>query len=120
MNDTRTWWLENHLCRNCGGRILRCVSGNGVTPGGNPVYKCADCGAEGAQMSPRGLCWCGFEHKGQKMRPYLCVPFSILTSGKYTTETTKKLLSAFRACGCEPGRTEVGIMLRKGFEEALL
>ena len=40
----QTWAIEDHLCRSCGGRILRCVKGNGMTPGGNPLYKCADCG----------------------------------------------------------------------------
>ena len=33
-----TWALEDHLCRSCGGRILRSVSGAGMTPGGDPRH----------------------------------------------------------------------------------
>lgn len=50
MKDKRTWALTDHLCRDCGGRVLRCVTGNGITPGGNPIYKCADCDNCGAEF----------------------------------------------------------------------
>ena len=67
MTNTKTskltWALEDHLCRSCGGRILRSVSGAGMTPGGNPVIKCADCGKAAAASGPEALCWCGFSHR---------------------------------------------------------
>jgi hypothetical protein len=101
----RTWIIEDHLCRDCGGRVLRCVSGNGMTPGGNPIYRCADCGKSVAAMGPQEICWCGFSHRMQHhMTAYCCIPFSILNF-------RPELLSAFRACGCDPERGEVGIML---------
>ena len=58
-----TWALEDHLCLSCGGRILRSVRGAGMTPGGNPVFKCADYGKAAAASSPEALCWCGFSHR---------------------------------------------------------
>jgi len=101
----QAWVLEDHLCRACGGRILRCVSGGGMTGGGNPIYLCADCGASRAQMGPDELCWCGFSHRRQSIQAYKCVPYSILLE-------RPELLKAFRACGCDPERGgEVGIML---------
>ena len=102
----KTWELEDHLCKVCGGRILRCASGAGPSPGGNPLYRCADCGVATTSMGPGALCWCGFGHRMQNDGAYSCVPFSILRD-------RPDLLSAFRSCGCEPGRSEVGIMLSK-------
>jgi hypothetical protein len=102
-----TWVLEDHLCRACGGRILRCVSGAGPTGGGNPVFKCADCGASAASMGPDSLCWCGFSHRQQHdITAYRCMPFSVL-------KDRPELERAFRACGCDPGRGEVGIVLER-------
>ena len=107
MQDRQTWALENHLCRACGGRILRCVTGNGATAGGNPRFKCADCGASAASMDPKALCWCGFSHRGNhNSTAYACVPFSIL-------KDRPELAAAFGACGCDPKRGEVGIMLER-------
>lgn len=105
----RTWILEDHLCRSCGGRILRCASGQGMTPGGNPVYQCADCGQSASGALPDVLCWCGLSHRGNAhVTPYVCLPFSIL-------ESRPELEPAFRACGCDPQRGEVGIMLERDF-----
>jgi hypothetical protein len=108
MKDKRTWAIEDHLCRQCGGRILRCVTGNGMTAGGNPVFRCADCGAAGSGMGPENLCWCGFGHKfNRSATAYRCVPYSIL-------DTRPELLAAFRACGCDPKRGgDVGIVLER-------
>jgi DNA-directed RNA polymerase subunit RPC12/RpoP len=108
--DNRTWALEDHLCRGCGGRILRCVKGNGITGGGNPIYKCADCGKATASMGPWDLCWCGY---AQRMSPHLtayrCLPYSIL-------DTRPELRQAFLMCGCDPARGEVGIVLEKSLQ----
>jgi len=103
-----TWVLEDHLCKKCGGRILRSASGAGMTPGGNPVFRCADCGASTVAMGPEDLCWCGFAHKhNHNATAYRCVPFSVL-------KDRPELASAFGACGCDPKRGgEVGIMLER-------
>lgn len=100
---TITWALEDHICRACGGRILRSVNGAGMTPGGNPLYKCSCCGKSAASMGPDSLCWCGLRHRAQGATPYRCLPMSILNDKPW-------LLEAFRASGCEPGRQEVGIV----------
>lgn len=101
----RTWRVVDHLCKGCGGRILACASGQGMTPGGNRLYRCADCGAHGSDMGQGGgLCWCSFEHRNQRETAYMCRPFSVL-------EREPHLLEAFLACGCDPKRGEVGIML---------
>lgn len=106
---SKLWAIEDHLCASCGGRVLRCAQGGGITPGGNPIYKCADCGKGGASLGPGAICWCGFHHRSQAAGAYRCVPFSVLK--EYPEEVSQELLRAFRACGCDEGRTEVGIML---------
>jgi len=108
----RKWVLEDHLCRKCGGRILRCVEGNGMTPGGNPVYKCADCGAAKASMTPDDLCWCGLIHKNQHYPAYMCLPFSKI-------KEFPKLEHQFFKCGCDPNRGEVGIVLVKDAKDII-
>lgn len=111
MNEKKQWVLEDHLCRDCGGRMLRCVKGNGMTPGGNPIYKCADCGKEKASMSTKDLCWCGFSmRQNMGTTAYQCLPFSIL-------ETRPELRNAFLSCGCNPERGEVGIVLEAALRE---
>lgn len=105
MKVKQTWAIEDHLCKQCGGRILRCVTGNGMTGGGNPIYRCADCGASGAAMGPSHLCWCGFAHKFSGRGRYKCLPFTIL-------EEHPEYLRAFQATGFNPARGgEVGIVL---------
>ena len=108
----RKWVIEDHLCRECGGRILKCVEGNGMTPGGNPIYKCADCGRSKAALGPDALCWCGMRHKNQHETAYKCLPFSMI-------EEFPALEQAFRSCGCDPLRGEVGIVLRQSAREVM-
>lgn len=105
----KVWSLQDHLCRDCGGRILRCEKGAGPSPGGNPLWKCADCGRATTSMQASALCWCGFSMR-QNLgdTAYVCQPFSIL-------EQHPALEEAFRACGCDPKRGEVGIMLERDF-----
>lgn len=114
MKDKRTWSLEDHLCRSCGGRILRVATGGGMTPGGNPIFKCADCGKGVSGMSPDVLCWCGFSHKhNHNSTAYVCQPFSVMNEHP-------KLRDAFLACGCDPARGgEVGVMLEKDFRRII-
>lgn len=104
----RTWIIEDHLCYGCGGRILKCATGQGMSPGGNPLFKCADCGKAATGLGPDVICWCGMHHRNNHLKPYRCLPFSIL---KERPEAEK----AFRACGCDPSRGEVGIVLASDF-----
>ncbi len=57
-NNNEAWAIEDHICRKCGGRILRRVTGGGATPGGNPVFRCASCGTQKSGMGPGVLCCC--------------------------------------------------------------
>ena len=110
--STLTWALEDHLCRSCGGRILRSVKGAGITPGGNPVFKCADCGKSVAASGPEALCWCGFSHRSNHhITAYRCLPFSLI-------ESRPELELMFKACGCDPKRGEVGIVLESDLRQA--
>lgn len=108
-----TWIPVDHLCRHCGGRILKSLSGQGATPGGNPVFRCSCCGRGRADMGPDGLCWCGFTHRGQPQTQaaYTCLPYSIL-------QDVPSLLDLFRSCGCDPetGTSEVGIVLESDLQ----
>ena len=113
MSTEQQWAIEDHLCVNCGGRILRCIKGAGPTPGGNPLYRCSDCGAQASSHSPSKLCWCGMTFKGQTITAYQCVPFSII-------QKHPKMLDAFLSCGCDPKRktNEVGIVTVDAFKKA--
>ena len=111
MKQKRTWALEDHLCAGCGGRILRCVTGGGITGGGNPIWKCANCGKEAADLGPQCLCWCGFNHRGNNNNGYMCQPFSAI-------EHYPAMREAFLACGCDPSRGEVGIVLVRDLMKA--
>jgi len=108
-----TWVITDHMCRHCsGGRILRCVSGGGATGGGNPIYKCADCGKTMSGMGPDDLCWCGQYYKNNNhLQEYICVPFSVLKEKPFLKNT-------FLSFGCDPSRGEVGIMTKKAYREA--
>lgn len=90
---------------------MRCVTGNGMTPGGNAVYRCADCGASSTKMGGTDLCWCGMSHKNQNMTAYRCLPFSVIAEHP-------EMEHAFLKCGCDPKRGEVGIVLEREAREA--
>lgn len=105
MGRQKTWTLADHLCRDCGGRILQSATGAGMTPGGNPIYRCADCGVSCCGMTPNGICWCGYHpRQNHGSRVYQCLPFSIL-------EERPGLRVAFAQCGHDPTRGEVGVVL---------
>lgn len=40
--EIRTWTIEDHLCRKCGGKILRCATGTGMSSGRESMYRCAE------------------------------------------------------------------------------
>lgn len=71
-DDKRKWIVTNHICMECNGRILQCVEGNGMTPGGNPTFKCSCCGK--IAYNDRWLCWCNFSYRNSSDNPYICVP----------------------------------------------
>lgn len=108
------WVLEKHLCRHCGGRVLRSVKGAGVTPGGNPIYKCASCGISTSSTSPSAVCWCGFSHWSNSSGAYKCLPFKVITD---YPDLAFRLTEAFLACGCNPTRGEVGVMLAQDWHK---
>lgn len=72
MAKQERWMPTDHACRECGGRVVQ-VTNAGPTGGGNPVYRCADCGNSSSGMSTDCICWCGFAHKGQNENPHRCV-----------------------------------------------
>jgi len=102
--DRRTWKFSDHICRFCGGRILQVAAGGGPSCGGNPSYKCADCCKESSGISTEGLCWCGTRQRMQTIKPYMCLPFTIL-------EEIPDLRQAFLACGFDPDSPgEIGVV----------
>ena len=106
MYSHMKWKILDHLCKECGGRILQCVAGGGPTGGGNPIFKCAQCPAITSSMGPSALCWCGFEMRGQRTHAYVCLPFSII-------KENPAYKNMFSRCGCNPDSksAEVGIVL---------
>lgn len=96
-----TFTIEDHLCRECGGRILQIASGGTPSGGGNPYFRCADCGKGTCATGPSALCWCGFQFRGQTDRAYRCLPF----------EGNEHLREEFAKCGCSmDGKAEVGVI----------
>lgn len=111
MSKELKWEIEDHICRKCGGRILRCVSPV-ITGGGNPLFRCADCGASAAGFTPEVLCWCGFKQKGQTKSAYVCVH-------RKEGEASENLRMALAKCGFDIKRgVEVGIGLCEDVEKA--
>lgn len=105
----KTWLFTDHVCRDCGGRILRCATGGGMSPGGNPLYRCADCGNARSDGGPQGVCWCGYETRANSEHAYQCLSFFGASDAE---------LAALAECGCRPGRQEVGIVLRASLARA--
>lgn len=110
MSKRITWTIEDHICRHCGGRVLKSASGVGATGGGNPVFRCADCGKGGASMGPTVVCWCGFEFRRNSFdtNPYRCERLDMAKDDPVLTE-------AFLSHGFDPKkpRCEVGIISDK-------
>lgn len=105
---SETWSLEPHVCRGCGGRIVRRATGpSAVTPGGNPIYACADCGIRGSGFGPSFICWCGMAMRGGNAGAYRCVALR---------GADPHVVQAARNCGCDPERTEIGIALESDLQ----
>lgn len=112
MKKQPTWYLTDHLCKYCGGRVLQGASSFGPTGGGNPVFRCADCGKGGAHSGPEIICWCGLKHRLQQESAYMCLPFSI-------TEKHPNLKIAFAHCGFDTEEGEVGVVLKETYYKYL-
>lgn len=106
--QVKRWVIEDHICRGCGGRILQCVAGAGPTGGGNPIFRCADCGQQTAATGPDALCWCGYEARHVNgPSPYACVNVA-------AAKDNPALKAAMARCGCFVDghlRSEIGIVL---------
>lgn len=100
MTKKQTFSITDHMCRKCGGRVLQIASGGRPSGGGNPLFRCADCGNSSCGMSPKVICWCGFKYKGQNIEPYQCTPF----------EGNEHLHIEMAKCGCIPGNHEIGVI----------
>jgi len=113
--------LEDHMCKACGGRILRQLTGSGPTPGGNPVYICADCGRGSTAMGPDVLCWCGYRFKNQSLFGYNCLPTSLVKSlmEEGQVEQSEALEREFKSCGIDPRNTLIGIVTGDGYQRVL-
>jgi hypothetical protein len=49
------WRLEDHICRNCLGRVV-----SRTAEDGQAIVQCSNCGAEGIG-EPSGICCCGIK-----------------------------------------------------------
>ena len=111
MKDNRDdcWVPVDHVCRNCGARVMR-KEPRGLSVG--EVYKCHTCGQTGFTVEK--ICWCGqqFRNSRPSSRNYICLPTNIRE--KYP-EVRELFESAFRACGVDPDRVEVGIILFRDY-----
>lgn len=82
--------------------MLQRVSGPPVlTPGGNSIKRCADCGSSSADFM-RQDCWCAMAMRGSEPGAYQCVPLR---------NVEPWVITAARRCGCDPEKSEVGIAL---------
>ena len=109
MSRELHWVVEDHVCRKCGGRILRCVS-NVITGGGNPLWRCADCGEQTSGMTPACLCWCGYKQRCQTISGYTCVH-------RREGEMNENMRIAMSKCGFDIRKGgEVGIALEVDVE----
>ncbi|BBL75446.1 hypothetical protein [Methylomagnum ishizawai] len=61
------WFLVEHACRICSGRLLWRPG-----PNGGGQARCAECGAK-AVGEPRNLCWCGAKTATGKNAGLRCV-----------------------------------------------
>lgn len=53
------WELEDHICRNCFGRLVSRPVPGGVLR----IYRCSNCGAEAQHTHADALCCCGIKIK---------------------------------------------------------
>jgi len=63
------WYLTDHVCRECFGRILERPTDRRSDDQGAPgtsVYRCADCGSQAHSDSHTAICCCGLTLKTGK------------------------------------------------------
>mgnify|MGYP001579254699 CR=1 FL=1 len=71
MKKIPIYKITDHICRECDGRILEQIN-SGPAGGGNPVYRCADCGKASSGLLPDVLCWCGCTNSDGE-RLFMCL-----------------------------------------------
>ena len=102
-----TWELLDHMCRHCGGRVVKQVTGGTPSGGGNPLYMCSLCGEGSCAMGPDVVCWCGSAFRGGEPGAFHCVATK-------AAETDPDLATALANCGTSPYRNkyqlQVGIV----------
>ncbi len=100
MVEQYTWIIEDHLCRSCGGRILRAATECGEPWTGDPLYRCSHCGASVTGLDPHELCWCAYSHRhGGGGAKFSCLPEAVL-------ETRPDLAGRFHST-----EGEIGVLL---------
>lgn len=67
--------ITDHVCGECHGRILKC-SNPGMSPGGDPLWVCADCEEATYVINPSKICACGSVMRGQNEPVYECRPIT--------------------------------------------
>lgn len=117
MDNQRTWEVVDHICRICSGRILKCATNQGMSPGGNPLWRCADCGHSTWGIGVDCICWCGFTMRSQDHQVYMCLPLSL-------GHGDKDIARLFGECGFDvqnPSRRsgEVGVVLLERYRELM-
>lgn len=107
--ETISYRAVPHVCRKCGGRVGRAVSGQGPSPGGNPLWRCFNCGEAQTGIEPHCICWCGLKFRGEVVSKYECVPTSLI-------QMDPRLRDLLSQCGVtEKSGQEVGVVLRDSF-----
>lgn len=100
-----TYKLTDHMCRDCGGRILTQATPDTITGGGNPIWRCSNCGAKTASMNAYPLCWCGAHWRGGESMNFSCIVIA-------DAQDNPALREALAQCGCggESYTHEIGII----------
>lgn len=107
-NHELLWAPADHVCRFCGSRIMVRRS-KGLSVG--DVYKCFTCGKAGRQHSD--VCWCGQRFRGSgNDLVYRCLSTRVMEEHPEVRELFEQ---AFRACGVDPDRVEVGVVLLRDY-----
>lgn len=104
MSTTPRFTLTDHICKKCSGRILQ-QTNHGPTGGGNPIFRCADCGISECNIAPSEICWCSFmvskTRDRNSQQAFMCMPIRAI-------ERNPNLEKCFRECGIDPDPKKEG------------
>lgn len=110
MDTTKTYAITDHACRYCNGRVLRVLTGAGMTPGGNPMWECADCGKKKAGFDASVICWCGATWRNGVDMGMRCWR---------TDDPRSEVIQALRLCGVATESSVIGIVKEEALVDAL-